>query len=127
MEASKDGIVSRRIRFDSEGSTSLGEVAFFMGIAQREAMSAVQTGDVTLVIFSKLDYEDLMANYPEQHDIILTNLLAQYDLDKNGNEMGHKNAANEEDENFAELQQAIQVWNVRCFLSLVFLKMCNLM
>lgn len=109
IEVSKEDVVLRRIRYDSEGSTSLGEVAFFMGIAQREAMTAVQTGDVTLVIFSKLDYEDLMVNYPEQHDIILTNILSQYDLDKNGNEMGHKNATNEEDTSFLDLQQAIQV------------------
>ncbi|GMH33513.1 hypothetical protein BSKO_01347 [Bryopsis sp. KO-2023] len=108
IEAARDGEVVRRIRHDSESQTVLGEVAFFMGIAQPEAMSAVNSGDVTLVVFSKLAYEDLMENYPEQHDIILTNLLAQYDFDKNGNEMGRKKAIDDEDDSYKELHQAIQ-------------------
>lgn len=98
----------RKIRHDSEGSTTLGEVAFFMGIAQPEALSAVRTGDVTLLLFSKLDYEDLMAFYPEQQDIIITNLLSKYDLDKNGNDMAHVQI-DQEDTHFIELRQAIQV------------------
>lgn len=108
MEARKDGALLRCIRGDHGGPTSLGEVAFFMGIAQPQAMNAVKTGDVTLLVFSKMDYEELMGSYPEQHDTILTNLLAQYDLDKNGNENGHKQI-DQDDVHTLELRQAIQV------------------
>jgi len=47
---------------------------------------ARSTSDVTLLVISKFDYEELVHNYPEQNDIIVTNVLSLFGLDKDGND-----------------------------------------
>ena len=49
-------------------------------------IQARSTGDVTLLVISKFDYEELVHNYPEQNDIIVTNVLSLFGLDKDGND-----------------------------------------
>lgn len=49
-------------------------------------LQARSTSDVTLLVISKLDYEELVHNYPEQNDIIVTNVLSLFGLDKDGND-----------------------------------------
>lgn len=79
------------MRADSDGPSVVGEVAFFMGISEPYTTAARLTGDVTLLVFAKTDYEELVENYPEQHDILVTNLLAHFELDKSGADMAiHK-------------------------------------
>lgn len=107
MEVEKDGAVIRRIRSDTEAPTVCGDIAFFMGVAQPYSLRASGLGDVTLVSFGKLEYEELLVSYPEQHDTIMTNLLQQYELDKNGNELS-KAGQDEEDELFVEMKQKIK-------------------
>jgi hypothetical protein len=41
---------------------------------------------LTLLVISKFDYEELVHNYPEQNDIIVTNVLSLFGLDKDGND-----------------------------------------
>ena len=41
---------------------------------------------MTLLVISKFDYEELVHNYPEQNDIIVTNVLSLFGLDKDGND-----------------------------------------
>ena len=47
-------------------------------------MQARATSDVILLVISKFDYEDMIVSYPEQNDIIATNVLNIFDLDKDG-------------------------------------------
>ena len=49
-------------------------------------LQARSTSDVTLLVISKFDYEELVHNYPEQNDIIVTNVLSLFGLDKDGND-----------------------------------------
>ena len=49
-------------------------------------MQARSTSDVTLLVISKFDYEELVHNYPEQNDVIVTNVLSLFGLDKDGND-----------------------------------------
>lgn len=44
--------------------------------------------DVTLLVLARFDYDELITSYPEQHDLIITNVLAYYELDKDGNDLG---------------------------------------
>lgn len=49
-------------------------------------VQARSTSDVTLLVISKFDYEELVHNYPEQNDVIVTNVLSLFGLDKDGND-----------------------------------------
>ena len=49
-------------------------------------VQARSTSDVTLLVISKFDYEELVHNYPEQNDIIVTNVQSLLGLDKDGND-----------------------------------------
>lgn len=110
LECSKEGNVLKTVRADSDGPSVVGEVAFFMGISEPYSTSARLTGDVTLLVFHKTDYEELVENYPEQHDILVTNLLAHFELDKLGNDMARRGANTEEgDDDFLELKEAIKM------------------
>lgn len=77
-----------------------------MGMAQPYTLRASGQGDVTLVSFPKLEYESLLVAYPEQQDVIMTNLLTQYELDRNGNELSRAKSE-EEDELFTEIKAKI--------------------
>ncbi|KAK3251423.1 hypothetical protein CYMTET_39233 [Cymbomonas tetramitiformis] len=107
LECSKNDIVLRTVRADSDDATVVGEVAFLMGIPEPYTFASREASDCTLLVFSKDDYEALILDFPEQHDILVTHLLAEYELDKVGNDM--KVHGDEEDENFTELKQRIQV------------------
>eukprot|EP00854_Cymbomonas_tetramitiformis_P010959 gene10959-12959_t len=107
LECSKNDIVLRTVRADSDDATVVGEVAFLMGIPEPYTFASREASDCTLLVFSKDDYEALILDFPEQHDILVTHLLAEYELDKVGNDM--KVHGDEEDENFTELKQRIQL------------------
>lgn len=107
IEMEKDEAVIQRIRADTGAPTVCGEVAFFLGIAQPYSLRASKQGDVTLVSFAKLDYEDLLIQYPDQQDVILTNILAVYELDKYGSELS-KAKVEEDDELFMEMKEMIR-------------------
>ena len=47
-------------------------------------MQARATEDVTLLAIAKADYEELAAAFPEQHELIVANLLAGLGLDADG-------------------------------------------
>ncbi len=62
-----------RARTAQQGQTHGG------GCAQARA-----TEDVTLLAIAKADYEELAAAFPEQHELIVANLLAALGLDADG-------------------------------------------
>ena len=82
----RDGNVMRSVRFDSELPNVVCEIPFFVGISQPRTFQARKTSDVTLLALSKFDYEEVMCIYPEQNDIIVSNVLAYFQLDKDGND-----------------------------------------
>lgn len=43
-----------------------------------------KTAEAKVLQLDHVQYESIIASYPEQHDIILTNLLETYGLDKSG-------------------------------------------
>lgn len=77
LELHKDHIVVKTIRAESENPSVAGDVAFFMGIPQPYTIACANKGDATCLILTKIDFEDLIKNYPEQQDVILTNILAR--------------------------------------------------
>ncbi len=86
LEEMRDGNVMRSVRFDSELPNVVCEIPFFVGISQPRTFQARKTSDVTLLALSKFDYEEVMCIYPEQNDIIVSNVLAYFQLDKDGND-----------------------------------------
>lgn len=77
LELSKDHIVVKTIRAESESPSVAGDVAFFMGVPQPYTIACASKGDATCLILTKIDFEELIKNYPEQQDVILTNILAR--------------------------------------------------
>lgn len=75
------------------------------------SLQARSTSDVTLLVISKLDYEELVQNYPEQNDIIVTNVLSLFGLDKDGNDSNvNKSSADSISEDAKEkLRQASHI------------------
>ena len=79
-------------------SPVLGELAFFFGIVQPFNVRARPDGDVQLLVLSKADSDELFHNYPEQLEIVRSNLLAAIGLDEAGNSVAPPAAADQEDE-----------------------------
>ena len=101
----KKGDMSREMGFIKSGSVDVfedpelrklqstiehgcvGETAFFMGIVQPFAMTACTSSDVILQTISKEAYEEILDHYSEGHAVVSNNLLHQYGLDRNGEEI----------------------------------------
>ena len=110
LEEIKDAVVIRLIRAESEQPSVTGDVAFFMGLAQPYTCACQSKSDATCLSFGKEDFDKLVLGYPEQQDVILSNLLATFQLEKDGTEMvtRAKRAGEEEDEEFAALRAQIR-------------------
>jgi CRP-like cAMP-binding protein len=80
LELLKDSQLIKTVRADSDLPSVVGEVPFFMSIGQPYTVKARSTSDATCLLLSKLDFEALKLHYPEQQDIIVTNILTQFDL-----------------------------------------------
>ena len=76
--------VIQTIRHDSENGKSVGGLAFFIGINEPNEVRASEEGDLKLLTLSREDYEELSTNYPEQHDIICSNILHRLGLGRMG-------------------------------------------
>lgn len=110
----------RSVRFDSELPNVVCEIPFFMGVSQPRTFQARKTSDVTVLALSKFDYEEVMCIYPEQNDIIVSNVLSFFQLDKDGNDVSMARRPDAEPSNLAEDSKE----KLRCataFLSLVLL------
>lgn len=102
IEEMRDGNVVRSVRFDSELPNVVCEIPFFMGVSQPRTFQARKTSDVTILALSKFDYEEVMCIYPEQNDIIVSNVLAFFQLDKDGNDVSMVRQTDAEPSNLAE-------------------------
>ncbi|GMH42770.1 hypothetical protein BSKO_10689 [Bryopsis sp. KO-2023] len=86
VEEMYQGTTIKTVREDTQGPNMCGFSAFFIGIPQPRTLRGKDTSDVTLLVFSRLDYDELIEFYPNQQDVIMRNLLAFYELDRDGNE-----------------------------------------
>eukprot|EP00736_Rhodelphis_marinus_P003625 Rmarinus@m.19453 len=105
------GEVITVVHSDSEGEGPvLGDLAFFIGIAHPYTLRASAKGDVTLLTFEKLSYEEILEAYPEQHDVITSNVLHRFGLDSHGNivRQALQSQEGEDDPRFEEVKQTMQ-------------------
>lgn len=109
LEVFRDnGVVVRTLRSDSDAPNVVGEFAFFMSLGQPHTVACWSKSDATCLQLSKLDFEDLLKQYPEAQDAILTNLLTEFGLDKNGADDGRARAAQKDDPDFQALRAEMQ-------------------
>lgn len=68
-----------------------------------------------MLVLTKADFDDMISNYPEQSDIVMTNMLLQYGLTRDGEEICTKGFDKRADEEgYAQLRAAIQVRFLLC-------------
>lgn len=60
-----------------------------------------------MLVLSCEAYSDLLQNYPEQHDIIVNNILANFGLDAQGENLPGWSSDSLDDEDFARLRQVV--------------------
>lgn len=75
-------------------------------------MRARDDDDSALLSVTKAAYDSLIANYPEQSDLIVTSLLYQYGLTRDGEETESQASRKPggDDESYIMLRSAIKVW-----------------
>jgi hypothetical protein len=54
------------------------------GVPEPYDVQARKNGESTLLATTKASFHELMLSYPEQNDVVLTNLLQQYGLTRDG-------------------------------------------
>ncbi|KAK3264010.1 hypothetical protein CYMTET_27222 [Cymbomonas tetramitiformis] len=87
----------------------IGEMAFFMGLVQPNTMRAHPSSDATLLVLSKLEYEKIIVNYPDQHDHIVCNILADLGLSRDGQDVRqHDEGENDDEERMHQLRKDVQ-------------------
>jgi len=89
-------VVKRIIRSDIDDPSIVGEVSFFLGVQQQHSVRAPTSSDIELLVLNKEAADDLFRDYPEQQEIITTNILAKYNMDSKGDDL--ENEAMEDDE-----------------------------
>lgn len=108
LELLKNSQLIGTVRADSDLPSVVGQVPFFMSIAQPYTVKARATSDATCLMLSKLQFEELKMHYPEQQDIIVTNILTEYDLNKDGTNAMHLRGKDDDDTEKAEMREQIQ-------------------
>jgi ankyrin repeat protein len=108
LELLKNSQLIKTVRADSDLPSVVGEVPFFMSIGQPYTVKARTTSDATCLMLSKLDFEELKMHYPEQQDIIVTNILTQFDLNKDGTNALHLRSKEDDDPERAQMREQIQ-------------------
>lgn len=105
LHVSTNDEVKMTLRSDM-GTTIVGEFGFFLGIQRTHSVSASSTSDVTLLVLSGPDYDEIVASYPEQGDLIVNNLLRKFGIDRQGNNTADATAgtANLDERELAEFE-----------------------
>ena len=66
------------------------------------------TGEATLLVLTRPQFSEMVVNYPEQQDVIVSNILATFGLDTKGQSLpGWTADGREDDEAFALLRQMV--------------------
>jgi hypothetical protein len=64
-------------------------------------------GDAKVLVLSREAYNDMLENYPEQHDTIVTNILANFGYDAKGENLPGWSNDSADDEDFMELRDIV--------------------
>lgn len=66
------------------------------------------TGDACILTLARGVYNDMLTDYPEQQEAIVSNILANYGFDSKGNPLpGWTSDAGDDDEIYAQLRQMV--------------------
>jgi ankyrin repeat protein len=91
------------IRSDLGSPPTIGEIAFILGIVQPYTVAASAGGEVTLLLLDAASFDELIAIFPEQANVVLQNLLRPFGLSTTGEDVGtavatdHTGAQTDED------------------------------
>eukprot|EP00892_Ulva_mutabilis_P004198 jgi/Ulvmu1/214/UM001_0218.1 len=92
-----------------------GTVSFFLGVPEPHDVRARQSEDSAVLVATKASFDQVISHYPEHSDVILTNMLMQFGLDRDGSNLGTSFADQQaDDEGYAHLRGAIQQELKRC-------------
>ena len=104
------------VRADLGPGQIVGEVAFFLSIAQPYTLAASARSEVTLVYVTTASFEEIALSYPEQVDTVVRTILRKYGLDKSGQDHATAAAAladgsrdRDEQEDFERLRESIRL------------------
>lgn len=104
----ENGVILKTLRSDSDAPNVVGEIAFLMSLGQPYTVACWSKSDATCLQLSKMDFEELLKQYPEAQDAILTNLLGEFGLDKNGASDGRARVQKDDDPDFMALRTEMQ-------------------
>lgn len=85
-------------------------VVLLAGVSEPYSVRARENEDTAVLAISKTAFNGIIASYPEQNDIIMTNMLSQYGLTRDGEDTGGGAAVQGDDEASAKLREDIMVW-----------------
>eukprot|EP00873_Tetraselmis_striata_P016653 jgi/Tetstr1/436917/TSEL_025690.t1 len=107
------GAVVRSVYGDNLDIPSVvGEIAFFLSSAQPFKVVCRSTADAKVLVLSRGAYNELLHNFPEQNDVIVSNVLATFGLDAQGEDLPGW-SGDTDDEDFALLRQTVHEAVVR--------------
>jgi hypothetical protein len=84
-------------------------VIVFSGVPEPYNVRARENEDTAVLAISKASFNGVITAYPEQNDIIMTNMLLQYGLTRDGDDTGGGAATQGEDDATAQLRGDIIV------------------
>ena len=100
--------IKRIIRSDVDSPSIVGEVSFFLGVQQQHSVRAPESSDIELLVLSKEHGEELFRDYPEQQEIINSNILTKFNMDANGNDLEQDAGDDEEDPDAQAMRQMLK-------------------
>jgi hypothetical protein len=100
--------VKHIIRSDVESPSIVGEVSFFLGVQQQYSVRAPESQDIEMLMLSKEAAEELFRDFPEQQDIICSNLLLKYNMDLKGEHLEEDAGEHEEDPDMLKMSEILK-------------------
>lgn len=81
------------------------------GVPEPHEVKARDNEDSAVLVATKASYNEIISHYPEHSDIIHTNMLMQFGLDRNGDDLRTTSTEHQsDDEGYAQLRGAIKAW-----------------
>ena len=78
------GTLVKSLEANSPDVPMVGEVAFFVGAEQPYKVVVDEGGYAKMLVLSRDSYMQLTHLYPEQHELVLSNILSVYGVDRVG-------------------------------------------
>ncbi len=108
VEVMDGDTVKRVIRSDVESPSIVGEVSFFLGVQQQHSVRAPESSDIELLLLSKEAADELFRDFPEQQEIVNTNLLQKYNMNSLGDDLELDGGEDEEDPEAQIMRQILR-------------------